>query len=290
MTDSVQKDQPFRGAYRNELSTPTSIPEAEVVYIPTHRDEANGRDIVLWDDISSTFDSPLYVRNGSLSVPFIKGDDFKILEPRRIQAYQDVVLNVIVKGITKFKNYEITEGNTLVDETIGFKERNTASGYVNNTSCPPPTLKPGLNLFQGVGHGDTNLTTINSTVPKLPIDNLSKLSQHIDNNTQQLVITNDRDCKSYYEIALMYEEGNGVQQNYSKAIENYRLAAEEEPRAQYKVGMFYQKGYSVLLDYSKAMEWYLKSAGQGNPDAQRNIGILYENGQGVPQDYSKAME
>ncbi len=35
----------------------------------------------------------------------------------------------------------------------------------------------------------------------------------------------------------------------------------------------YQNGNGVAQDYNKAMEYYLKSANQGNSEAQYNIGI-----------------
>ena len=49
---------------------------------------------------------------------------------------------------------------------------------------------------------------------------------------------------------------------------------------------FYGRG--VEQDYAKAMEWYRKAADQQLADAQHNIGALYENGWGVAKDLDQA--
>jgi TPR repeat protein len=56
----------------------------------------------------------------------------------------------------------------------------------------------------------------------------------------------------------MYEDGEGVQQNYTLAANWYRKAAEHVPN--------------------------LGGAGQG----RNNLGLLYMNGLGVPKDYVQA--
>ena len=60
--------------------------------------------------------------------------------------------------------------------------------------------------------------------------------------------------------------------------------------AQYSLGLMYEDGEGVPQDYSNAMEWYLKAANQGHAKAQHKLGGMYGNGRGVPEDYSKAME
>jgi TPR repeat protein len=49
---------------------------------------------------------------------------------------------------------------------------------------------------------------------------------------------------------------------------------------------FYNRG--VHQDYVKAMEWYRKAADQGLADGQYNVGVLYENGWGVTKDIDQA--
>ena len=52
----------------------------------------------------------------------------------------------------------------------------------------------------------------------------------------------------------------------------------------------YAKGQGVRQDYFKAVEWWQKAADQGDAPAQYNLGIMYQYGQGVKQNYTKAKE
>ena len=58
----------------------------------------------------------------------------------------------------------------------------------------------------------------------------------------------------------------------------------------YNLGLVYENGQGVPQDYVKAREWYEKAVAKDNAHAMSNLGILYENGYGVPQDYAKARE
>ena len=50
----------------------------------------------------------------------------------------------------------------------------------------------------------------------------------------------------------------------------------------------YEDGQGVAQDYSAAAGWYRRSAMDGYFSAQNNLGILYGNGLGVEQDLLKA--
>ncbi|KAF9106097.1 hypothetical protein BGX29_010559, partial [Mortierella sp. GBA35] len=60
--------------------------------------------------------------------------------------------------------------------------------------------------------------------------------------------------------------------------------------AQLNIGILYEDGRGVPQDYSQAMDWYSKAADQGDAVAQYCVGNLFYHGLGVPQDYSQAME
>ena len=59
--------------------------------------------------------------------------------------------------------------------------------------------------------------------------------------------------------------------------------------AQNNLGVIYKNGEGVPQDYEKAIEWYTKSAEQGYAEAQNNLGVMYDNGRGVPQDDKQAV-
>ncbi len=91
-------------------------------------------------------------------------------------------------------------------------------------------------------------------------------------------------------VGAMYENGQGVLQDYAQAVVWFRKAAAQgNAGAQYILGLMYDKGQGVPQDYVQEVAWYRKAAAQGNADAQSNLGAMYAEGQGVPQDYSQAV-
>ena len=109
------------------------------------------------------------------------------------------------------------------------------------------------------------------------------------NETQKLA--EQGDARAQFNLAIMYENGDGVPQDNQKAVEWYRKAAEQgHANAQLNLGFMYEKSYGVPQDKQKAVEWYRKAAEQGHATAQYNLAIMYKKGEGVPQDKKKAVE
>ena len=77
---------------------------------------------------------------------------------------------------------------------------------------------------------------------------------------------------------------------YDKAYNTMRSLAEtaDNAYAQYYLGMMYMNGQGVKQDYTKASEWFRKAAEHHIPQAQYKLGTLYFNGQGVPRDFERA--
>ena len=72
-------------------------------------------------------------------------------------------------------------------------------------------------------------------------------------------------------------------------VADCKVKAEQgDATAQYNLGVMYDNGQGVLQDYKQAVAWYRKAAVQGVAQAQSNLGLLYEKGQGVPKDYVMA--
>lgn len=91
-------------------------------------------------------------------------------------------------------------------------------------------------------------------------------------------------------LGELYMDGLGVPKDVREALAWYRKAAERgSPIAQYKLGALYENGRGVALDYAQAETWYRKAADQGNVDAQLRLGVMYQEGRGVPKDDSQAM-
>jgi TPR repeat protein len=89
-----------------------------------------------------------------------------------------------------------------------------------------------------------------------------------------------------YELGIMHDNGEGVEQNYKAAVKWYRLAAEQGyANAQYNLGAMYRHGDGVLQDGKQALKWYRLAAQQGNARAQHNLGVIYFKGNDVLQNY-----
>jgi len=80
-----------------------------------------------------------------------------------------------------------------------------------------------------------------------------------------------------------------VKKDLKQAAQWYTRAAEAGfSRAQYNIAAMYETGDGVPQDYVKAAEWYQKAAEQGHGLSQNYLGTLYHQGKGVPQDFVKA--
>ena len=98
-------------------------------------------------------------------------------------------------------------------------------------------------------------------------------------------------ARAQYNLGRMYDYGRGVTQDYAKAVKWYRRAAEQEfAGAQNDLGFMYETGPRGTTGLCKAVEWYRRAADQGGARAQNNLGAMYQQGRGVPQDYAKAVE
>lgn len=73
-----------------------------------------------------------------------------------------------------------------------------------------------------------------------------------------------------YDLAQLYEDGNGVEQSYEKAAQLYLQAAEGDfgdAYAQYHLGILYENGWGVPADREEALRWYKTAADRGHKGA-----------------------
>ncbi len=135
------------------------------------------------------------------------------------------------------------------------------------------------------------------------------------------------DASAQYNLALMYERGEGVPQDYKeaavgsrrlliriwcrrfwiwlnfffappirhlmadvgKAVQYYEKAANlGSAVAQATLGTIFTRGLSGKVDYEQAVKWYRKAADQGEPDGELGLGVMYALGHGVPVDFEEA--
>ncbi|MBQ2959861.1 MAG: sel1 repeat family protein [Oscillospiraceae bacterium] len=86
-----------------------------------------------------------------------------------------------------------------------------------------------------------------------------------------------------------YYGRGGEAVDYEKAMECYMECADfDYAPAQAQIALMYQEGQGVEVSYEQAMEWNNRAAQQGNAQGQAQIGYLYHMGLGVTQNLDEA--
>lgn len=92
-------------------------------------------------------------------------------------------------------------------------------------------------------------------------------------------------------LGIMYQNGEGVDVDAEQALEWYKKAANlGHLSGMYNLALMYDTGGVVTEDNIAAAEWYLKAAELGHPESMNNLGVMYQNGEGVQADPRKAVE
>lgn len=95
----------------------------------------------------------------------------------------------------------------------------------------------------------------------------------------------DCDADTYYEIGIMYREGDGVPRDALHAIIHYKKAVElGHVGAEFALGQMYRAGEGVEPDIDVAVNHYLAAATQGHAEAQMLLGSIFDLGTGVPKN------
>ena len=97
------------------------------------------------------------------------------------------------------------------------------------------------------------------------------------------------DASAQFKLALRYDVGLGVPQDYAESVKWLRRAADQNfVKAQYNLGCMYDNGQGVSQNHAEASKWFRKAAEQGFASAQKNLGAKYGIGQGVSQNNIEA--
>lgn len=98
-------------------------------------------------------------------------------------------------------------------------------------------------------------------------------------------------AQAQYQLALCYEEGKCLVEDYQSAVTWYQKAADQgHVSAQYKLAYCYEKGLGVAKNAAQALQWYRKAAMQGDAKAQCAFGRCYADGIGMEKNATKAVE
>ena len=78
-------------------------------------------------------------------------------------------------------------------------------------------------------------------------------------------------------VGHIFEMGEGVEQNWTKAVEWYTKAAEKgNSVVMNDLGFCFDKGEGVEQNLAKAVEWYTKAQDAGDEDAEARINDIRE--------------
>ncbi len=92
-----------------------------------------------------------------------------------------------------------------------------------------------------------------------------------------------------YKLGLMYNNGEGVKQDFGEAVRWFHRAASlGYAPAQRGLGIKFEKGQGVLRNYGEAVRWYRFGADQGDAASQYRLGRMYVLGRGLRRDFTEA--
>lgn len=94
-------------------------------------------------------------------------------------------------------------------------------------------------------------------------------------------------------VAIMYSEGYGVSKNDEKAIALFKRASNlGHAFASGQLGLAYELGKGVSISYEHAVCYYQLALSQGSKDSafMNNLGLCYMDGKGIVRDYKRAEE
>ena len=105
-------------------------------------------------------------------------------------------------------------------------------------------------------------------------------------------VLEQKDCEvAAHNLAERYYAGEGVEQNYERAIELHRMAAKKEyPDSITRLGYMYIHGEGFPKNVKLGISYLRRAIKLGGARALCELGICYERGTGVPQNWEKAME
>ena len=138
-----------------------------------------------------------------------------------------------------------------------------------------------------------------NTPPSIYFKEITDLAAAIDKHTSDKVVVNNPRYLYlinmlsflYFEIACMYQDGSGIEQDYKEFFKWCRKSAEMGFMiAQLELGYLYKEGKEIVQDYKEASKWYRMAAEEGDAEAQLELGYLYVAGNGIEKDYKEAFK
>ncbi|KAH7036647.1 hypothetical protein BKA57DRAFT_475255 [Linnemannia elongata] len=125
----------------------------KTVDIATHKDTTTGQEVVLWSDIIMVFRDALYLQYGTKAIPFLKGPEFKVLDPLRIAAVPGATLEVVVHedddddqvyGLTSTVSKRVTSSRGSASKSLKSPTKQKVTPQRSSKVPPTPTSPPPI--------------------------------------------------------------------------------------------------------------------------------------------------
>ncbi|OAQ27672.1 HCP-like protein [Linnemannia elongata AG-77] len=274
---------------KENLNSPT-ITASPIVCIDCHSDPTTGKSVILWDDICVVFTKALYVSHEMKVIPFMLDDKFMRLQPLRIAAMPDVVLDIVVDCPLGHLDTAVQQLR-LAPTPKGATFQETHTNNQIHRSPQVHTVNSDKDISPIV-----DKATLGDARSQVELGDMYRVGDGVEQDFEQahdwyLKAANQGDPSGQCNLGHLYRLELGVDRDHSIALSWYKKAAAQgDAGGQHYVGLVYYFGLIDVVDYSAAMQWYSMAANQGHARAQRRIGDLYFLGEGVQQDYNKAME
>jgi TPR repeat protein len=194
--------------------------------------------------------------------------DIKEIEPTTLYIHTNIFeedLSIVIHELVDFISKELNEGK---EEKL---RKQRIINYINNRKIILKEIYYWLLNNQNDSKfiyllGYFNYHGIESDINKQKAFELYQKSANLKNQLAQ------------FDLALMYEDGEGVDKNYDKTFELSKKLAEEEYSSGINLlGYCYCNGIGTEVDKQKAFELYYKAANLGNNRAQCNLALMYKN-------------
>ncbi|KAG0279091.1 hypothetical protein BGZ95_002277 [Linnemannia exigua] len=280
---------------------------SRVSHLPYHADSSSGKDVILWADILKVFNNAIYARSGTVILPFLKGPNFKNLEPLRIAAAPGITLDVVVKSQMIEKELSskrqealslmhqdndsnasansiptLCNANTTIGRNPAFGSEDTAMGnYTHMDNFANPSPAKGFNE----SFSDTSTHVSPTAVVR------SKATKTTDGSTDNTI----RNPEGGLEGAAMDNYSHIDNPAAGPIRRGPHMALDENLDANDNTS---EKSHLTNITPSRAPQknngtrditQTIIDANLGDTKAQVALGEMCKHGQGVNQDYKAAM-
>ncbi|KAG0218438.1 hypothetical protein BGX33_007400 [Mortierella sp. NVP41] len=249
---------------------------------PQIQEEGQGADMVFKDAAN--------IRHGTRVLPFLRGSDYKTLEPLRFAAVPNAVLDVYVED-------HLMRMDALA-AALPVPQSTRQPAVQSDT--PQPTSQPAIGSAPlskrnpeydptEMAYGTLKEFDIPTRPPRAPQSTSDNTIGGYRLHDHSIIIQPSVSASSQRAPQLSIEDSTGtITEDINEAIVK---AKQEDVAAQVKLATAYKDGTDGLSqNYESAMDWFLLAANQGNHSAQFQVGVFYFKKQGVSEDFAKAVE